>query len=69
LQSRAYPDLSANGANYDVAIDGIFQLVYGTSAASPVVGAILTMVNDARIAQGKPTIGFINPTVRHTTLF
>jgi tripeptidyl-peptidase-1 len=61
--SRAYPDLSANGANYDVAIDGIFQLVYGTSAASPVVGAILTMVNDARIAQGKPTIGFINPTI------
>ncbi|KAG1804120.1 subtilisin-like protein [Suillus subaureus] len=64
--SRAYPDLSANGANYVVAIDGSFQLVYGTSAASPVVGAILTMVNDARIARGKPTLGFINPTIYST---
>ncbi|KAG0699469.1 peptidase S8/S53 domain-containing protein [Suillus ampliporus] len=61
--SRAYPDLSANGANYLVAVDGSFQLVYGTSASSPVVGAILTMVNDARLARNKSTIGFINPTI------
>lgn len=61
--SRAYPDLSANGANYAVAVDGSFSLVYGTSASSPVVGAILTMVNDARIARGKSPLGFINPTI------
>lgn len=48
-----------------IAANGIFQLVYGTSASTPVVGAILTMVNDARIAKGKPTIGFINPIVGH----
>ncbi|KAJ7885104.1 subtilisin-like protein [Mycena olivaceomarginata] len=61
--SRAYPDLSANGANYVVAVDGGFGLVYGTSASSPVVGAILTMINDARLAVGKKPIGFINPTI------
>ncbi|KIJ65932.1 hypothetical protein HYDPIDRAFT_187022 [Hydnomerulius pinastri MD-312] len=61
--SRAYPDLSANGANYVVTIDGSFESVFGTSASSPVVGAILTMINDARLAQGKSTIGFINPTI------
>ncbi|KAG2158529.1 peptidase S8/S53 domain-containing protein [Suillus bovinus] len=61
--SRAYPDLSANGANYVVAVGGNFELVYGTSAASPVVGAILTMVNDARISRGKPPLGFINPAI------
>jgi len=61
--SRAFPDLSANGANYVVAIDGNFSLVYGTSASSPVVGAILTMVNDARLAAKKKPIGFINPTI------
>ncbi|KAG1727664.1 peptidase S8/S53 domain-containing protein [Suillus paluster] len=61
--SRAYPDLSANGANYAVAVDGNFTLVYGTSASTPVVGAILTMVNDARLALGKSTLGFINPTI------
>ncbi|KAJ6617128.1 subtilisin-like protein [Mycena sp. CBHHK59/15] len=61
--SRAYPDISANGANYVIAVDGEFGLVFGTSASSPVVGAILTMVNDARLALGKGPIGFINPTI------
>jgi hypothetical protein len=49
--------------NYVVAIDGEFELVYGTSCSSPVSGAIFTMINDARLAVGKSTIGFINPTV------
>jgi len=61
--SRAFPDLSANGANYVVAIDGEFELVFGTSASSPVVGSILTLINDARLAAGKSPIGFINPTI------
>ncbi|KAL0564237.1 hypothetical protein V5O48_017815 [Marasmius crinis-equi] len=62
-QSRAYPDLSANGANYVVAVDGAFSRVFGTSASSPVTGSIFTMINDARIAAGKSTVGFINPTI------
>ncbi|KIK97958.1 hypothetical protein PAXRUDRAFT_135153 [Paxillus rubicundulus Ve08.2h10] len=61
--SRAYPDISANGANYIVAIDGNFSLVFGTSAAAPVVGSIFTMINDARITIGKGPIGFINPLI------
>jgi hypothetical protein len=47
-----------------IQVDGGFFLVYGTSAASPVVGSILTMVNDARLHAGKSPIGFINPAVR-----
>lgn len=62
-KSRAFPDLSANGANYVVAVDGQFELVFGTSASSPVMGAILTAINDARLALGKGPIGFINPTI------
>ncbi|KAI9066070.1 subtilisin-like protein [Trametes sanguinea] len=61
--SRAYPDLSANGANYVVAVDNSFELVYGTSASSPVTAAILSAINDARLAIGKKPIGFINPTI------
>ncbi|KAH7908107.1 peptidase S8/S53 domain-containing protein [Hygrophoropsis aurantiaca] len=61
--SRAFPDISANGANYVVAVDGEFELVYGTSCSSPVSGAIFTMINDARLAAGKGPIGFINPTI------
>ncbi|KAI0313931.1 peptidase S8/S53 domain-containing protein, partial [Amylostereum chailletii] len=60
---RAIPDLSANGANYVIAIDGEFELVFGTSASSPVVGSIITLINDARLEAGKGPVGFINPAI------
>ncbi|KAJ6622436.1 Pro-kumamolisin, activation domain-containing protein [Mycena sp. CBHHK59/15] len=44
-------------------VQGQFYLVFGTSASAPVVGAILTLVNDARLNAGKSPIGFINPTI------
>ncbi|KAI0028799.1 subtilisin-like protein [Vararia minispora EC-137] len=44
-------------------IDGQFALVFGTSASSPVVGSIITLINDARIANGKGPVGFINPVI------
>lgn len=53
---RGYPDISANGANYVVAIDGELALVYGTSASAPVVGSIFTLINNERISAGKGTI-------------
>jgi len=59
--TRGYPDISANGANYVVAVDGTFSLVYGTSASAPVVGSIFTLINGARLALGKGPIGFVNP--------
>lgn len=58
---RGYPDISANGANYVVAVDGAFSLVFGTSASAPVVGAMLSNINDARLALGKGPLGFVNP--------
>ncbi|THU82569.1 subtilisin-like protein [Dendrothele bispora CBS 962.96] len=61
--SRAIPDISANGANYVVAVNGEFRLVFGTSASAPVVASIITLVNDARIAAGKKPVGFINPAI------
>ncbi|KAJ8520505.1 hypothetical protein ONZ45_g2694 [Pleurotus djamor] len=61
--ARAFPDIAANGANFVAAVNGQFILVYGTSASTPVIGAMLTMINDARLAAGKKTIGFINPTI------
>lgn len=60
---RAFPDLSANGANYVIGIDGAFSLVFGTSASSPVVGSLITLINDARLAAGKGPVGFINPSI------
>ncbi|KAF8645563.1 hypothetical protein AX16_007736 [Volvariella volvacea WC 439] len=65
-RSRGFPDLAANGADYAVAVNGTFMSVYGTSASTPVIGAILTMINDARITLGKSPIGFINPAIYST---
>ena len=59
--SRGYPDISANGANFVTAVDGVFAQVTGTSASTPVIGAILTLINEARLNAGKSSIGFINP--------
>ncbi|KAF7197078.1 Tripeptidyl-peptidase SED1 [Pseudocercospora fuligena] len=61
-QTRGYPDISANGANYVVYVDGNWTLVYGTSASSPTLGSILTLINEERLNAGKSSIGFINPT-------
>ncbi|KZP06107.1 subtilisin-like protein [Athelia psychrophila] len=61
--TRGYPDLAANGAFYDTVVTGKFEPVFGTSASSPVVGSIIALVNDARLAAGKKPIGFLNPII------
>ncbi|CAL1713696.1 unnamed protein product [Somion occarium] len=61
--ARGFPDLSANGANYVIGINGEFGLVFGTSASAPVVGSMITLINDARLAAGKGPVGFINPAI------
>lgn len=35
--------------------------MYGTSCSSPVFGAILTLINEARYNAGKSSVGFVNP--------
>ncbi|KDR77808.1 hypothetical protein GALMADRAFT_278796 [Galerina marginata CBS 339.88] len=63
LLTRLLSGIRLAFANYAVAVGGKFNLVFGTSASAPVVGAILTMINDARITLGKNPIGFINPVI------
>jgi subtilase family serine protease len=33
----------------------------GTSASTPVFAGILTLINQYRLSQGKPQVGFVNP--------
>lgn len=62
MSSHTFADLlRAQGANYVVAVDGTFSLVFGTSASSPTLGSILTLINQARLTRGKSSVGFINP--------
>ncbi|GJJ10047.1 hypothetical protein Clacol_004273 [Clathrus columnatus] len=57
------PPYTAERYNNSGKIDGGFSLVYGTSLSSPVLGSMITAINDARILIGKRPVGFINPTV------
>lgn len=59
--TRGFPDVSANGANYVVALDGTYAHVYGTSASAPTFASVLTLINEARLNAGKSSIGFVNP--------
>ncbi|KAJ7185816.1 peptidase S8/S53 domain-containing protein [Mycena filopes] len=61
--TRGIPDFAVNGVNVTLYADGNFITASGTSAAPPVVGAMLTLINDARLAAGKSTVGFINPAI------
>lgn len=60
---RAYPDVSALGTNFNINVNGGFELVSGTSAASPTFAGVLTLIAAERSAAGKSKLGFINPTI------
>ncbi|KAH7014444.1 tripeptidyl-peptidase 1 [Microdochium trichocladiopsis] len=58
---RGYPDLSLLGNDYLVVWRGFAQPLKGTSASTPVVASMVALLNDLRLAQGKPVLGFLNP--------
>jgi tripeptidyl-peptidase-1 len=60
---RGYPDLAMAGLNYEVVIGGATYKVSGTSASAPVVAGMISLVNAARLAAGKPALGFINQAI------
>ncbi|KAF8322647.1 subtilisin-like protein [Clavulina sp. PMI_390] len=58
---RAQPDISAQSHNFQVVIDGQLTGVSGTSAACPTVAAIVALLNDALLKNGRESLGFLNP--------
>ncbi|KAL2111862.1 hypothetical protein VUR80DRAFT_9155 [Thermomyces stellatus] len=60
-EGRGVPDISALAADYVVAVHGEFRHVYGTSASTPVVASMITMINGERLLEGKGPVGFLNP--------
>jgi tripeptidyl-peptidase-1 len=60
---RGYPDVAMAGHNYEVVIAGSIYSVSGTSASSPVTAAMASLVNAKLKADGKTSVGFINPTL------
>ncbi|CEJ87271.1 Putative Tripeptidyl peptidase [[Torrubiella] hemipterigena] len=60
-QGRAIPDVSAQGYHFAVIYNGTAHLLDGTSGSAPVFAAIVTLLNDALMAEKKPPLGFLNP--------
>lgn len=60
---RGYPDVSAVGDNIVIFNQGMPTLIGGTSASAPIFASLLNRINEERIAAGKSTMGFVNPTL------
>ncbi|KAI1383741.1 subtilisin-like protein [Hypoxylon trugodes] len=58
---RAFPDISASGTNYVIQVGGYQTDVLGTSASTPVVAALVALINDSRLKSGKNSTGWLNP--------
>ena len=61
LTGRATPDISAIGSAFQIVMGGEHAQVLGTSASTPVVAAMIALINDARMRAGKPSLGWLNP--------
>lgn len=58
---RGTPDVAALGEGFQVIIRGRNSSVGGTSASAPTFAGILSLLNEARLAKGKPPMGYVNP--------
>ncbi|KAJ8113713.1 hypothetical protein ONZ43_g5092 [Nemania bipapillata] len=60
-KGRAYPDISSQGLYFAYFWNGTEGVISGTSASTPLTSGIISLVNDALLASGKPSLGFLNP--------
>jgi tripeptidyl-peptidase I len=58
---RGIPDVAAFSTNFPVVWHDLTIGIGGTSAATPLWAAIITLLNDYEASQNRPTLGFVNP--------
>lgn len=58
-----FPDVSAQAENFVIVYGGGSTGVSGTSCSSPTFSGIVALANDARLAAGKSTLGYLNPLI------
>ncbi|KAG4218289.1 hypothetical protein PC116_g33231, partial [Phytophthora cactorum] len=58
---RGFPDVAAQGRNFNVISQGQLIKVGGTSASAPTFAAIVSLLNNARMKSGQKPLGFLNP--------
>jgi len=60
---RNVPDVALTADNVYVRADGMDKNVGGTSCAAPLWAAFTALINQQSVANGRATVGFINPAV------
>jgi tripeptidyl-peptidase-1 len=60
-RNRGYPDISAVGARTLIINGKTVFVVEGTSASTPIIASMISLLNDARLAMGKTPLGYLNP--------
>lgn len=58
---RAIPDVAALGSDIVIINDGKEELVAGTSASAPIFAGLVSYLNDLRLQNNLPLMGFLNP--------
>ena len=58
---QAIPDVSAQSNLFRIFFRGRAASIGGTSASSPAFAGIVSLLNDARLSKGLPSLGFLNP--------
>jgi len=59
--NRAYPDVGAIGQNVPIVYSGNWLVTGGTSASTPIIAGIMTLLNDYLLSNNKAPLGFPNP--------
>lgn len=57
---RGTPDISVIGSRFSVIWGGVPTFTGGTSASTPVIAAMVALINDKRLRAGKPSLGWLN---------
>jgi tripeptidyl-peptidase I len=60
-RGRGFPDVAAIAAYVLAQSNDVLWLIAGTSASAPVFASMIAKINDARLAVGKCSVGFLNP--------
>jgi len=60
---RGYPDISAQSVAFVICVSAEFWSVSGTSCSCPSVAGMFALINDIRLQNGKPTLGWVLPSL------
>lgn len=61
---RGVPDVAGDAdpeTGYKVRVDGVDQIIAGTSAVAPLWAGLIALANQHRMNQGQQSMGFLNP--------